>query len=439
MIQLYDHYHQASRDLRASLQQAGYEGVVVVLNEDGFLPEDMTSPYAYFCQMEQGQGKALYFNQLPVPEFWEIRGTSTNAEVWDYAQLRAKIFYAEPKHYRLIKNVDWYDEGGRVKLTEHYNQYGWRFATTTFTNEQKIAIKIYYNQLGQEVIVENALTGDIILNWQGQTQFFANRKELVAHYIQLRGYSLESIVYNSLSTPFFYSYGLSTVGRDYLFWQEEIGDSLPGNMQILLNSPATRTQQVLIQNRRIYEKAISLATEEQRAKMSYLGLLYPQRKINRGSRQILIVTNSDQLEGLEELTDQLPDFDFHIAALTEMSAKLLAFDRLSNIHLYAGISEVYLTSLYEQCDIYLDINRGNEVLSAVRRAFEYNQVILGFQETRHQADFGLNQNYLPVNQVGDLVARLKGLGSDDLTSLARLQRINQATEEDYHKFLVSLS
>lgn len=52
MIKLYDWLSQDSLDLDYSLNQAGFSGQTIVINENGFLPEGMTSPYAYFCGFE---------------------------------------------------------------------------------------------------------------------------------------------------------------------------------------------------------------------------------------------------------------------------------------------------------------------------------------------------------------------------------------------------
>lgn len=434
MIQLYDFYHRASRDLAFSLKQAGYEGPIVVVNDDGFLPAEVLSPYAYFCQFEGQEGEALYFNQLPVPEYWEIRGNHTFAEVLEYGYLRAKIFYAEPKHHRFIKRVDWYDQLGQVKLTEHYNQYGWKFATSSFTSEQKIAMKTYYNHKGQEILVENALTGDIILNWQGRTMIFANRVAFLNYYFELMDFNLDTIIYNSLSTPFFYAYSLSSQGQDYLFWQEDIGDSIPGNMKVLLANQTRRTQTILVQNRQVYDRILSLVTDEEKRKISYLGFLYPEKKVAQSGQQALIVTNSDEVEGLDQLTSSLSEVDFHIAALTEMSPKLLGFDRLSNVHLYPNSSEDTLLKLYEKCQLYLDINRGKEVFDATRRAFEYNLLILGFQDTRHQQAFGLASNYFSVDRVDDLVSRIRQ-AIPSLAEMVAQQRHQGTCPEDYQQVL----
>ncbi len=69
------------------------------------------------------------------------------------------------------------------------------------------------------------------------------------------------------------------------------------------------------------------------------------------------------------MVETLPDFKFHIAAITEMSDKLMQLDQYANVHLYPSINIDRVNELYQLCDIYLDIDEGNEILNAVEQAF----------------------------------------------------------------------
>ncbi len=55
-----------------------------------------------------------------------------------------------------------------------------------------------------------------------------------------------------------------------------------------------------------------------------------------------------------------------------MSGKLLAYQQYENVELYPNVSSARVKQLIADCDIYLDINRQNEILDAVRGAFEQN-------------------------------------------------------------------
>lgn len=86
---------------------------------------------------------------------------------------------------------------------------------------------------------------------------------------------------------------------------------------------------------------------------------------------------------------------FYIAALTEMSSKLLSLSRYDNVTLYPGARTGFIDGLFDTCDYYLDINHGSEIVSAVKQAFLHNQLILGFKNTLH------NRQFVPEGHVFD--------------------------------------
>ncbi|MEJ7400722.1 accessory Sec system glycosylation chaperone GtfB, partial [Staphylococcus epidermidis] len=64
------------------------------------------------------------------------------------------------------------------------------------------------------------------------------------------------------------------------------------------------------------------------------GYLYDFDKSNQYSNHALILTNSDEIPQLEHIIVAHPNIQFHIAALTEMSSKLMAYDQHQHVHLY---------------------------------------------------------------------------------------------------------
>ncbi|MEJ7326624.1 accessory Sec system glycosylation chaperone GtfB, partial [Staphylococcus epidermidis] len=73
--------------------------------------------------------------------------------------------------------------------------------------------------------------------------------------------------------------------------------------------------------------------DSERDKVYRGGYLYDYRKQNQFSRNILTLTNSDQLSCIEELVKNNSNYQFHIAAITEMSNKLLELVKFDNIRL----------------------------------------------------------------------------------------------------------
>ena len=208
---------------------------------------------------------------------------------------RGKIFYAEPKHKRLVRVVDWYDKRDVVRFSDHYNRYGAIFARTIFSEKGKRVNKTYFSPEGREIIVENFVTGDIILNEEEQVRIFHTKADFALHFFVKTELKQKRIFFNSLSTPFFVSNKLSaSAKRDVLFWQESVNKEIPGNMQMIFNGQAARTATVMVQKKQPYDKLRALRAR--RDMVHRLGFIYPFEKENGHKAEALICTNSDRIE-----------------------------------------------------------------------------------------------------------------------------------------------
>lgn len=393
MIQLFDVYNQESQDLHYSLTAAGLSDVTVVIEPDGFLPDGVVSPFTYYLSYDSG--KSLYFNQVPVPDFWEIAGNNQFGTINDLNQERAVIHFADGLQARLVKKVEWKTPAGRIFQVDHYNRFGACFAKTTFDASGQAIMTSYRNVDQKEVILENHVTGDILLTLEGQgLRHFSGRVTFIINFLQGLKVNLDHILFNTLSTSFLTSFHFpDKSGQDILVWQEPLQDHIPGNMQLILENDQLRAKTIIIPDYATYERALQLTDEKFHHKFSHLGYHYHFKRDNFVRPDALIVTNSDQLEQVEKLVESLPKVTFRIAAVTEMSSKLLDMIRYPNVVLYQNASPQKIQELYQLSDIYLDINYGNELLQAVRQAFEHNQLILAFEETAH------NRRYIAPNHL----------------------------------------
>lgn len=410
VVLLFDSYSIESQDLHHSFKQAGYNCPAVVIEEDGFLPDGVLSVYGYFLgAFEPGKkvpGKPRYFNQITVPEYWEISGTNSEGKVCDLSRERGRIFYAEPKHKRLVRVIDWCDEKGVVRSSDHYNRYGALYARTTFNAKGQKVNKTYFSATGQEVIVENYVTRDIILNEKNEVLIFHSKTDFVLYFLKKTGYDQKRIFFNSLSTPFFVSQRLSGEKKqDILFWQEPVRDEIPGNMRIILNGQSTRTVQIMVQKRQAYNRLLELGAQPEI--VHRLGFVYQFQKENEERAEALICTNSDNIEQLHKLITTLPQMHFHIAALTEMSSKLMSVGNFENVTLYPGVKLSILDELFMKCDFYFDVNHEAEIVSAVRKAFLHNQLIFAFHETIHNRDYVPDVHIYESKNVDQMIADVK--------------------------------
>ena len=403
MIQLFDVYNQESQDLHYSLTAAGLSDLTVVIEPDGFLPDGVVSPFTYYLGYDRG--KPLYFNQVPVPDFWEIAGNNQFGTINDLNQERAVIHFADGLQARLVKKVEWKTPAGRIFQVDHYNRFGACFAKTTFDGSGQAIMTSYRDVDQKEVILENHVTGDILLTLEGQgLRHFSGRVAFIIDFLQGLKVNFDHILFNTLSTSFLTSFHFpDKSGQDILVWQEPLQDHIPGNMQLILENDQLRAKTIIIPDYATYERALQLTDEKFHHKFSHLGYHYHFKRDNFVRPDALIVTNSDQLEQIEKLVESLPRVTFRIAAVTEMSSKLLDMLRYPNVVLYQNASPQKIQELYQLSDIYLDINYGNELLQAVRQAFEHNQLVLAFEETAHNHRYTAPNHIFAKEAVDDMI------------------------------------
>ncbi len=414
---LFEDFSKDSKNLYESMRLAGFQGPTIVLNEDGFLPEGAISIYGYFMgdykNAPNSFGRSRYFNEIQVPDYWEISGSGSGGAVHDLSHERAKIFYAEPKSKRRVKVVDWYDERKVVRYSDHYNQYGAIFARTIFNHEGKKVNRTYFSPEGQPIIEENFVTRDIILNYEGQTRIFNNLTDFAVYFFEKSGYDKYSIYYNTLSIPFFVSNRLKPWEgvSDVLFWQEPERGDIPGNMQAIFQGEAPRTDRIYVQKKRAYDKLLALGSNPQI--LHQLGYLYDFKRENKHRPELLICTNSDEIEKLTECIEALPMVHFHIAAITEMSSKLMSKGTYGNVSVYPNVKPKIAERLFENCDLYLDINHGGEILDALSKAFLNNQLIFGIRETLHNTDVIAESHIFEAAKYQIMLAKIRAVLSDE--------------------------
>lgn len=92
--------------------------------------------------------------------------------------------------------------------------------------------------------------------------------------------------------------------------------------------------------------------------------------------------------------------------ITEMSSKLMSAGQYDNVSLYPNVKMSVLDSLFEKCDFYLDINHEGEIVDAVHRAFLNNMLIVGYEETMHNAYYTADTNTFKESEYADMAEAL---------------------------------
>ena len=402
MINLFETFNDVSQKLQHSLYLADYRHPTIVMDDNGFLPDDVISPYKFFANYKQFKDDTpTFFNEVNIPPLWEIAGNQNIAEIIDNGKVRGRIFYREHFKNRIVNFVEWFDEKDRLRSVDHYTKEGVKFAQTVYDLEKTPILKTYVNREGKEVIYENFVTKDIVLDWKGQSHFFASKHDFIIFFLNQLDIDISKIIINSLATPFFVLYYSDFVKQAVLFWQENSESHVPGNMELLLDKEHCQTS-VIIPDKQEYERIISHIEANYMDSIQPAGYLYNYQRNNKYTKRILNLTNSDDIPYIEELIKLHPEFEFHIGAITEMSSKLLNLEQYSNVVLYPTVTPKTVDRLFKKCDIYLDVNHGGEILNALERAMLNNQLILGYKETIHRPSFVADDNIISMQHYHDL-------------------------------------
>lgn len=438
MINIFDNYHFNSQLLHRSLKLAGYQHLTICLEDDGFLPDDVTSPYQFFAQNPIKQSdKPLFFNEVEVPTYWEITSTNDMGEIKNLGEIRGKIFYQSNFKSRIVNRVEWLDNKQRLRKVDFYNKKGFKFAEIIYDLTGKSIMKKYFDHLGKEIIYENYVTGDYVLNWKNKTHFFKSQESFIIYYLKQLNVDLDVVIFNSLAMPFIALYRMNTIGKGILVWQENSHGTIPGNMKLMFDKSLNRNYSIMIPNRDEYLTIRQGLDDKERDKVIRGGYLYSYRKQNQFTRNILTLTNSDQLLCIEELVKSNSEYQFHIAAITEMSNRLLDLMKYDNVRLYPVANEETIESLYQLCDIYLDNNKGNELLNAVGRAFENDMVIFATHDEAHNRMFTATENIVMGKDINNLTLMLRKMSNSHKTYRTRLQLQKDYANEIEHENLIN--
>ncbi len=412
-ILLFDSYSADSRRLYDSFRMAGCECSVVVLEYNDFLPEEAMSVYdmflGYYGERGRKLGKPKFFNEIAVPDHWSISagvGESDYGKITYQHEEKGRIYYWDsPKKYR-VKEVDWFDRKGAVRFRDHYNRYGAVCARTVYDGQGKELGKTWFSAGGQEAIMKNCVTGDLIVNDGELVKFFRTEMDMMLYFCRRAGFEQRDVFYNSLANPFLISERLSAFEkRDVLFWQENVEGEVPGNMRKILSGQAARTDKIMVQKRSVYNRLLELGADPD--KIRRMGYIYEFKKKNEHRPQALICTNSERIEHCEELVRAFPQMHFHIAAVTLMSPKLTDMGKFDNVTLYPGAQEDTFASLFQSCDYYFDINHWTEIVSAVYQAFLHNQVIFAFEETAHNREYVADAHVYPIAEFDRMLSDVR--------------------------------
>lgn len=367
-----------------------------------------------FVAGENCQGRPLYYNEIPIPQEWTVNyGENGLGQITYLGQVRGSIHFLDCEKKYQVESVDWYDLSGKLFATDFYNYYGHRYARTVYDETEKPIIKTWYTLEQKEAIVETLELGVFNYLLDGDNKTFTSSLDMLAYHMKQQRRHIQSVVINSLSTPFFFVNRIQEyIDSCYLFWQEPTRDDIPGNMTSIFSNPMSKIKVIYVQDHEAYSKLIDLGADRNIVKE--LGYVFHFKKENKGVAKSLICTNSDNIAHIESIIQTLPEMEFHITAITSMSDKLLNLSKYENVKLYPGVKKQQLKQLFIECDYYLDINYGSEICNAVEEAFLHNHILLAFSETIHNRRFVPDDSVFRFDDKDKLIETIKQCMADTL-------------------------
>ena len=130
---------------------------------------------------------------------------------------------------------------------------------------------------------------------------------------------------------------------------------------------------------------------------------------NQSQKQAMVVTWEADIYNLEYLLKNLPDWHIHVAAPVFCIDSLTKLSSYTNMTLYQSIILNRIDWLLDDSSVYLDINKGGEVLSVVTRAKERGKKIFAFDTTRKLLDDDVYDGIFSVDRPEEMVKAINYL------------------------------
>ena len=384
MLGLFNTYDHATKELMQSLAAADISYKPVFIQYNGALPDGALCPFVTYTGIKR-QGDPLFFNQVPVPPWCEIRqGVEVFGEILRDGCVMGKINY-EPNSFRQVDSVDWFLPDHNVSHTDHYDRQGNFYATTYYSNG--LAYQTAYRGPGEWAIEVNHVARIVTMFSPRQLLTFASLTDFVSFFLDDQGLLEPHVLINSLSFPLFVMRQRAAKPNTTLFWQEPMLGEVPGNMGLELNQPKALTRIVFCDQQ--LQQQVAKLHPETALELTYLSHLGQfAEHDNYDPNRVFTLTNSDEIPGLADLLEAFPEVTFSVAAPTLMSEKLHALGRqFANLKLSPTINHKSIAEELARASVYLDINAGPHVLDVVKAAYHLNLVVFALAPHAKAPDY----------------------------------------------------
>lgn len=358
MIAVFDRYTNGTGELLAAIRRLDPAMKTAVLGDDSFSSYDGLSLYDYYLYgkgKEIPEEKSLHYNFIEVPPYWEIRSAGWRGAIYDMGCKKADVYFSQDSNN--AQRVEWSTESGWIYKVDYYNKYALKYASEFRDKDGNVESKAFYSRENREVLIEQPQNDVVyLLENGGVKRYFTSYSEFIEYFFQETGLK----------------------GERVFFVQDKEGLRLAA----LRSDGESIWRTVLFQRADLLNQYVAMGGTNGR----YFYAVPEEYPDNGASGEALILTRSDQLEGIEQLIQELPEVHFHIAANTQVSDKLHRLGERQNVRVYPQISQRDLEMLWNRCDFYFDINHYLEYVNAIDTAHRENLLIMGFENTLHRRE-----------------------------------------------------
>lgn len=316
----------------------------------------------YFLMKEEGQ--PLFFNNISLPPYWEITTDGLEGYVYDHGEKKAVIQFRQPQSERTVARIYWYDDDEKCIWIDYYSAYGWKVCRELLDEEEKSVLRTIYDSKGREVLVE-WLQQDKIAYFDSQKNptIYPNRHSFLLKV-------LEEIVEREdiliLGEEVLSLFPLSKKDHSY-YLADDITEA---------DKIADRVNQVLVMSPKVSD--VSPYTHLYGFALDKPVPLRPQA---------MIFTNSEWIEGLEQLLIQFPEIDFHVGAVTEMGNRITNLSIYSNLHIYEGMTYQLFQEILDRSSFYFDIQYDIEIFASSLCAVEQGVLLFTLDNLTHHEEY----------------------------------------------------
>ena len=287
--------------LQKYLDKLGQPYRVFVTNLETDLDQQTESLTTFFYPKKtqyQKIGKPFIFNNLAVPELWECWTLGITTYLFDGEERRANVVLREDILSRTVDRVEWFGQGEEIVSIDVYNRYGWRSKQSLLTEAGQPYLDIYLNRQQEEVLLHFVSQGTFLLQTpKGRDRLYANKKELQRAVLEQVLPEDEAILL------------MDKVLLDVV-------KEKPKERLAYCASDANDLDEIKEQVSQILLVEDGLLREKKDGITALSGLVDVEQESFQP--EALVMTASQEVEGLSSLVHHFPQVTFHIAALTAM-------------------------------------------------------------------------------------------------------------------------